>query len=54
MSNKDKLVSIKITEEELEALKKIADSDARSVSSTVRLLVIKLIKGDITITSNVK
>ena len=54
MSNKDKQVSAKITTEEYDKLQKIADGDARSVSSVVRLLVLKLIKGEITITSHVK
>lgn len=54
MSNKDKTLSVKITDEEFEKLQKIADSDSRSISSIVRLLIINLIDGNITVTSNVK
>lgn len=44
-----KQVSCKITEDEYGKLQDIADNDARSVSSTVRLLILKLISGEITI-----
>ena len=54
MSNKDKTLSVKITIEEFEKLQEIADSDSRSGSSLVRLLIINLIDGNITITSNVR
>ena len=51
---KDKQISLKITEEKYEKLQAIADGDARSVSSTVRLLILKLIKGEISVRSTVK
>jgi len=49
-----KQVSCKITEDEYKKLEDIADGDARSVSSVSRLLILKLIKGEITVKSNVK
>ena len=54
MENKDKTLSVKITDAEFEKLQEIADSDSRTVSSLVRLLIINLIDGGITIASNVQ
>jgi len=54
MGNLDKTLSVKITDQEFEKLQEIANSDSRTVSSLVRLLIINLIDGNITVTSNVK
>ena len=53
IKNKLKQVSFKVTEDEYLELQRISDYDCRSVSSTCRLIILKLISGDIKIKSSV-
>ena len=49
----NKKIAVRLTEEELEKLNEIAHQDCRASSTLVRLLIINLIRGDITITTHV-
>jgi len=50
----DKTITVRLTEDELEKLNEIAHQDCRASSTLVRLLIINLIRGDLTITTCVK
>lgn len=49
----NKKIAVRLTEDELEKLNEIARQDCRASSTLVRLLIINLIRGDLTITTRV-
>ena len=48
-----KQVTFRITEEQYQALEEIADKEDRVVSSVIRLMILKLLSGEISIETKV-
>ena len=51
MKNKEKSITIRLTQEDFDKLQKIANQEYRSVTSLVRLLIINLNDGNISLGS---